>query len=319
MRTRNVPAVPKLTRAKPSPYRGAVHLTPLTRSPLRLRLRLHGGRSCAAAVLLALGLAACGGQDPALGGPPAPASAVEAAPTASAASTPTAPVPTVPTVPAPTAEPAETPPPAAETTAEATAEPAPAPSAQETTEQVDPAPQTPRSGSGTFATAALDTAPAGEGRVVRIAIQVEEGVPVDPMDFAAQVLATLTDPRGWQAVDGIACAATIDPGSAAVIVTLATPTTTDRLCYPLDTGGWLDCYNRGRAVINSDRWLLGAQSWGADIAGYRQMVVNHEVGHALGHGHLFCPAAGAPAPVMQQQTISLQGCAPNGWPTVTGG
>ncbi|MCW2603126.1 MAG: hypothetical protein JWN61_1261, partial [Pseudonocardiales bacterium] len=180
-------------------------------------------------------------------------------------------------------------------------------------------PQTPQSGSGTYVTAGLDVPASTGGRIVRFAVQVEDGVPIDAMDFARQILATLSDPRGWQGVDGIAFEATSNPDSAAFIVTLATPASTDRLCYPLDTGGWLDCYSRGRAVINSDRWILGADSWGADLAGYRQMVVNHEVGHANGHGHLFCPGSGQAAPVMQQQTISLQGCAPNAWPAVTGG
>ena len=39
-------------------------------------------------------------------------------------------------------------------------------------------------------------------------------------------------------------------------------------------------------------------------------MVNHEVGHTFGHGHVGCPAGGEPAPVMMQQTEGVAPCAP---------
>ena len=44
------------------------------------------------------------------------------------------------------------------------------------------------------------------------------------------------------------------------------------------------------------------------------MVINHEVGHWLGHGHETCATKGGPAAVMQQQSIDLEGCRFNPWP-----
>ena len=43
------------------------------------------------------------------------------------------------------------------------------------------------------------------------------------------------------------------------------------------------------------------------------MVVNHETGHWLGHGHLGCPGPG-PAPVMMQQSKGRGACSFNPWP-----
>jgi hypothetical protein len=84
----------------------------------------------------------------------------------------------------------------------------------------------------------------------------------------------------------------------------------------LQTGGIYSCYNNGRSVINSHRWSRGAASygWRKHLAIYRKYVVSHEVGHALGHGHLYSCRSDGLAPTMMQQTKSLYGCKRNPWP-----
>jgi hypothetical protein len=69
-------------------------------------------------------------------------------------------------------------------------------------------------------------------------------------------------------------------------------------------------------VINADRWRHATPQWTGDLATYRQMVVNHEVGHLLGMRHpaVQCPTRGRPAAVMAQQSTELDGCLPNPWP-----
>ena len=90
---------------------------------------------------------------------------------------------------------------------------------------------------------------------------------------------------------------------------------TDRLCYPARTGGRYSCRSHNRVVINLMRWETGTEEYQSDLTTYRTYLINHEVGHFLGRGHVTCPGAGEPAPVMMQQTKGLGGCSPNGWPT----
>jgi hypothetical protein len=165
---------------------------------------------------------------------------------------------------------------------------------------------------GEFAAAPGTSAVVGPGAPVRYRVEVETGLVLDPAAFAAVVDATLADPRSWPGAGDVAVQR-VD-SDADFVVILATPDTTDRLCRPLQTNGVFSCHSGGRVVLNVNRWETGSTEWPLPLAEYRAYMINHEVGHALGHGHVNCPGAGEVAPVMQQQTKALDGCLPNAWP-----
>ncbi|XGX78096.1 hypothetical protein LQK93_00876 [Terrabacter sp. BE26] len=180
------------------------------------------------------------------------------------------------------------------------------------------------SGSGRFTVVAMPASALrpepSSGRTVRYTVEVEGGTDVSGQEFAATVGAVLTDPRGWQTKDGVRFV-DVSPAEAAkgapvdLHITLASPDTTDRLCAPLETRGQVSCHNGGRVVLNLRRWVLGAEAYGSDVAAYRTYLVNHEVGHGIGHPHEYCGGKGRVAPVMMQQTYGLNGCTAWPWPT----
>ena len=129
--------------------------------------------------------------------------------------------------------------------------------------------------------------------------------------FARRVAATYADGRGWSRA-GIRFRRVRRSAASDFTVVLATAdkmTSFSNVCSPL-----YSCRAGRYVVVNQDRWRYGVPHWTASLLDYRRMVINHETGHWLGLGHRFCPARGALAPVMQQQSISLQGCRPNAWP-----
>ncbi|MEV0273658.1 DUF3152 domain-containing protein [Hamadaea sp. NPDC050747] len=194
------------------------------------------------------------------------------------------------------------------------------------TEPHRPAP-IPASGSGTFTIDASAGPLLGDaGRLRRFHVAVETTVADGLGDFSRTIDETLGDRRSWigdhehrfQRVPGAA--------PADFTIYLATRETAYRLCRAggvnIRVGGvpYTSCRRSGAVVINYDRWRLAVPDYtsaGTPLAVYRAYVINHEVGHELGHGHLPCPGAGRPAPVMQTQTLGLRGCLANPWPHPT--
>ena len=177
-------------------------------------------------------------------------------------------------------------------------------------------------GPGTFrAIDGRDKAP-GRGPVVRYRVDVEDGMQLDGELFAEAVHKTLNDDRSW-GHGGVRTFERVSSDEADFVITLASPGTTAKWCSRsgLDTtvdNVSCDSASTRRVMINAYRWAQGARTFGDMMTAYREMLINHEVGHRLGLNHRPCPQEGALAPVMMQQTkyLTTNGvtCKPNAWP-----
>ncbi|QSB05958.1 DUF3152 domain-containing protein [Natronoglycomyces albus] len=174
-----------------------------------------------------------------------------------------------------------------------------------------------RSGTGTW-----DYAPGRDGEIwgdsgtlLRFNVAVEEGLGIETADFDAMVKETLDDERSWIAGDW-RFEQVGENGDADFTLYLASPKKRQELCGSANLT--VSCRNGDNVVINSARWIEGVEHWDSTLEEYRYYVINHEVGHRLGHGHVVCPAEGEPSPVMAQQTFQLAGCTGNGWPYLDG-
>ena len=136
----------------------------------------------------------------------------------------------------------------------------------------------------------------------------------DFSDFRGKVSETLNDARGWVRA-GLKFIEVKSGQDLNIILSDAASLEATAGC-----SGELSCTTwNNEVIINDERWREGTEaSRGAGMAtrDYQHMVVNHEVGHWLGHYNheTSCPNGGL-APIMLQQSTGLRGCdAFNAWP-----
>lgn len=169
-----------------------------------------------------------------------------------------------------------------------------------------------------YSTNAL-ASPAKAGEVKNFIVRVETGLKLSANDIAKQVEATLSDDRSWGAGGAFRFNAVTNPAKADFAVYVVTPGQADSFCAPIATQLTWNCLAGNRIVLNSDRWTLGAPGFVPDAAdtaaltNYRTYLINHMVGHWLGHKHETCTSAGSRAPIMLQQDQNLNGCTPSQW------
>ena len=142
-------------------------------------------------------------------------------------------------------------------------------------------------------------------------------VEADFNDFRVKVAETLNDARGW-ARAGLRFVEVSEGQDLNII--LSDPASLDG--YNGYCSNSLSCtsgYNE--VIINDVRWRQGTDvttgSGAMNIRDYQHMVVNHEVGHWLGHyQHIdTCAENGGVAPIMLQQSTGLRNCGTfNPWP-----
>ncbi|MGW6461754.1 DUF3152 domain-containing protein, partial [Streptomyces sp. NPDC055078] len=152
------------------------------------------------------------------------------------------------------------------------------------------------------------------GRLIRYGVKLEDGTGLDARRLADEIDGILRDRRGWTR-HGAASFQRVDSPPYDMVVHVVSPGTTDKLCgaWGLKTRGEVNCANAPDLVVNVRRWTELSEQYPNRAHDYHALIINHEVGHILGHGHRGCPGPGRPAPAMMQQIDGLKGCVANPW------
>lgn len=197
-------------------------------------------------------------------------------------------------------------------------------------------------GDGTYREVGRPGRAVGEGKhkTVRYTIEIENGVNTASYggddSVAAMIEATLSDPRGWTNDPGFKFVHVAGNDHPDTRIRLTSLGTTAQMCgevLEMETSCHTMLTGESTVILNEARWVRGAVPFEGDLGNYRQYLINHEFGHAIGYAeHQPCGGNGKLAPIMMQQTISLNNgeikklssdksypdnnytCEPNPWP-----
>ncbi|MDO4527919.1 MAG: DUF3152 domain-containing protein [bacterium] len=151
-------------------------------------------------------------------------------------------------------------------------------------------------------------------KVIYYKISTLGEVEADIDECAKRVQETLGDERGWKNA-GLKFSPVTHGQDVNIILSDAASLDGISGC-----SGDLSCTTfNNEVIINDLRWREGTEASrkaGMETRDYQHMVINHEMGHWLGHyAHVEKCENGGPAPVMLQQSTGLRGCESfNAWP-----
>ena len=154
-----------------------------------------------------------------------------------------------------------------------------------------------------------------------VTTKVDPDVKYSDTLFNKKVKHVLKHKDGWEKIDGDVIFKFVDwnkisniKSNNKISIRLSSNKTIGKICgFEKEKLSCCDMSTK-ECWINFYRWTHGAKPSGLPLTKYRNYMINHEVGHALGRLHATCPCDGCSAPIMMQHTISIDRCKPNDKP-----